>query len=187
MRTAWLVALLVIGFPVLPGGAGPVHAGVALQLVTQAASPTHVWHADDDRLFILERAGTIRVYKPGQGLLATPFLDLTAKVLTEGERGLFAIAFHPDFQTNGLFYVSYYGREPDHGDIVARYKVSDTDPDVADPASERIVFTVPKSSGAHNGGQIAIRPADHHLYLSVGDGGHADSNPVEARAEDDAR
>lgn len=179
MGMARFRALLGVALLFLLGGPRSAAGGVGVQLVAEALSPTYLWHAEDDRLFVLERAGRILIYKPGQGLLPTPFLDLSAKVQVEGERGLFAIAFHPDFATNGLFYVSYYGGQPVTGVILARYRVSSTDPDVADPASEVIVFTVAKPSGQHNGGQIAIRQG--HLYLSLGDGGGSNDPPCNAQ------
>jgi uncharacterized repeat protein (TIGR03806 family) len=153
----------------LRGAVAAAQPSIALELVTIADRPTHVWHAGDARLFILERDGMIRVHTPGQGVLPTPFIDLTTKVAGGGEQGLYAIAFHPAFATNGFFFVSYVG--VGIGSVVARYRVS-ANPDVADPTSETIVFTLEQPGITHKGGQIAFGP-DGYLYLSLGDGGGA--------------
>jgi uncharacterized repeat protein (TIGR03806 family) len=164
---------LVIAFSLaLLSWAGPAAAvdpTVALELVTDGVStPTYVWNAGDDRLFILERQGLIRIYREGEGLLPTPFLDLTASVVTAGEGGLYAMAFDPNFATNERFFVSYAG--PLGANVVSRFELS-ADPDVADPASELVFFTVPQPGITHNGGQIAFGPNDGYLYMSFGDGG----------------
>src|SRR5262245_9461460 len=83
-------------------------AAVTLTTVTTVTSPVFVTHAGDKRLFIVELAGRIRIYDRNTStLLATPFLDIQSKVSTGGERGLFSVAFHPDYGSNGFFYVDY--------------------------------------------------------------------------------
>ncbi len=155
---------------------------IALALVTPEPTATSVWHVGDARLFILERDGVIRIYMDGQGVLPLPFLDISAQVAPGGERGLFAIAFDPDYDTNGFLYVSYAG---DAGAVtVSRFQIS-VDPNVADPSSQVDVIAVPHPGQSHNGGQIAFGPSDGYLYLSLGDGGgsgdvncHAQRNDV---------
>jgi uncharacterized repeat protein (TIGR03806 family) len=160
-------AVIALGLLLVATAARGAEPSVVSEFVAPADAATQVWHADDDRLFILERAGTIRVFVPGQGLLPTPFLDLTTKVTVGGEMGLFAIAFHPAYASNGFFFVSYIGAGMTS--TIARYHVS-ANPNVADPASETIVFTLNQTAPTHKAGQIAFGP-DGNLWLSFGDGG----------------
>jgi glucose/arabinose dehydrogenase len=100
--------------------------------------------------------------------LPTPFLDIDAKVRSGGERGLLSMAFHPDYESNGRFFVNYT-REPDGATVVSRFDVSGN-PDVANGASEKILLTISQPFTNHNGGQIAFGP-DGRLYVGMGDGG----------------
>ena len=132
------------------------------------ASPVYLTApADDSRLFIVEQAGRIRVYKNG-ALLAAPFLDISALVLSGGEQGLLSMAFDPAYATTGRFYVYYTNL---NGDIaVARYTAAPTS-DVADATSRQTVITIPHPVyGNHNGGLLMFGP-DGMLYLATGDGG----------------
>lgn len=124
-----------------------------------------------NRLFLVERDGSIRIFVPGTGVLATPFLTI-GEVDTFFEGGLLGLAFHPSYPSNGLFYVSYT-RAGSGGDaletVVARYTVSG-DPNIADASSFREVFTLGQPAGNHNGGDIHFGP-DGFLYIGLGDGG----------------
>jgi len=128
---------------------------------------------DDDRLFVVEQPGTIKVV---EGDSIEPFLDITDQVSrTDNERGMFSLAFHPDYQNNGLFYVHYSASEGTHGlvngtTVVSEFSVSD-DASVANPESERVILTVQQPNWNHNGGTIAFSPEDGFLYLGLGDGG----------------
>lgn len=124
--------------------------------------------AGDSRLFIVERPGRIRIVANG-ALLPTPFLDMTAKTTTDGERGLLSLAFHPQYAQNGSFFVYY---TDSNGDIaVDRMKVSATNANLADPATTGRVITIAhRDFNNHNGGQLAFGP-DGYLYLGTGDGG----------------
>jgi glucose/arabinose dehydrogenase len=133
----------------------------------------------DPRLFIIERAGRIRIVEGGN-LLSQPFLDITALVSLNGERGLFSLAFPPDYATTGLFYVYY--TDTVGSSVIARYRASG-DPDVADPGSAEILLTVPQPYANHNGGTIAFG-ADGFLYFGMGDGGSG--GDPQNRAQDDA-
>ena len=168
MRFRHLLSPILVAAVLAVPRADGATPNVALEVVTTANQPMYMFHAGDDRLFILERGGVIRIFKPGEGVLPTPFLDISALVAPSNERGLYAIAFHPNYATNGFFYVSYYG-VASGGSTIARYHVSGN-PDVADPASEAIVFAQMHPSGTHVAGQIAFG-ADGYLYLSIGDGG----------------
>ncbi|MDQ4131127.1 MAG: PQQ-dependent sugar dehydrogenase, partial [Actinomycetota bacterium] len=122
---------------------------------------------DDDRLFILERAGRIRVLSGGS-LLPEPFLDISDLTRTDGERGLLGLAFHPDYGRNARFFVHYSGAE-DGDTRLAEYLVS-SDRNRADPASGRLLLTVEQPAANHNGGTVTFGP-DGYLYLALGDGG----------------
>jgi glucose/arabinose dehydrogenase len=124
---------------------------------------------DDDRLFIVEKGGTIRVIKGGV-LLGNPFLDLSGRVSAGPEQGLLGLAFAPDYVSSGRFVVHYTDRDGDTR--VSLFRVSD-DPDRADPASESVVLTTEQPGPTHNGGQILFGP-DGLLYIGLGDGGSRD-------------
>ncbi len=132
--------------------------------------PVQVTHAGDGsgRLFVVEQPGTIRVIKNGT-VLSTPFLDLTDRTSRSGEKGLLGLAFHPDYATNGTFYVNYT-RDSDGTTVIERYTVSSLNPDVADPASRFEILTIAQPYGNHNGGQLLFGP-DGYLYIGMGDGG----------------
>jgi glucose/arabinose dehydrogenase len=121
----------------------------------------------DDRLFVAEQAGRIRIVRNG-ALLPTPFLDIVARVQRQGEeQGLLGIAFHPRYATNGRFFVHYTDREANSH--VSEFVVS-SDRDRADPASERELLFVEQPFGSHKGGGLAFG-RDGYLYASLGDGG----------------
>ena len=123
---------------------------------------------DDGRIFVVEQPGRIRLIKNGV-LQTTPFLDLTSRVLSGGERGLLSVAFHPQYATNHFFYV--YFTTQTNGDIrIERFTASEN-PDVADGTSSKLIITAPHSSQAnHNGGLLTFGP-DGMLYAALGDGG----------------
>jgi glucose/arabinose dehydrogenase len=123
---------------------------------------------DSDRLFVVEKRGTVRIVRQGT-TLATAFLDLSGKVSTGGEQGLLGLAFHPQYQSNGLFVVHYTDQGGDTK--VSLFRVSAADPNRADPASEQTFLTVTQPFANHNGGSIAFHPVDGHFYLGLGDGG----------------
>jgi glucose/arabinose dehydrogenase len=146
----------------------PVEVARGLALVTDIQSPRD----GSGRLFILEQAGRIRVLKGGQ-LLVEPFLDIRSRVVSGGERGLLGLAFPPDYAAKGWFYVNYTeGRgAPDLRTVIARYRVSPDNPDLADPASEERILVVNQPFDNHNAGQLAFSPLDGYLYIGLGDGG----------------
>jgi glucose/arabinose dehydrogenase len=120
------------------------------------------------RLFVAELGGRVRLVKDGE-LLATPYLDLSSRLSSGGERGLFSVAFHPAFATNGRLYVNYTGANGDV--VVAELTAAPPSADTVDPATERVLATVPHETFSnHNGGLVAFGP-DGLLYASVGDGG----------------
>lgn len=121
------------------------------------------------RLFIVEQPGRIRVLQPN-GTGAGLFLDISPKVLSGGERGLLGLTFHPQYSSNGRFFVDYT-RQPDGATVIAEYRASPTNPDAADPG-ERILLTIPQPFENHNGGMVEFGP-DGYLYIGMGDGGSA--------------
>lgn len=135
--------------------------------------PLLLTHAGDgtDRLFVIEKGGRIYVFKDDPAMTeAKVFINLYVPVKASfSEAGLLGLAFHPDYENNGRFYVHYT-----FGDLQSRiveYHVSE-DPDRADYSSERILLTVDQPFRNHNGGMIAFGP-DGYLYISLGDGGGA--------------
>ena len=119
------------------------------------------------RLFVIEKAGRIRILENDQ-LLETPFLDITDRVGSNGnEQGLLGLAFHPAYQENGRFFVNYTDTRGDT--VIARFQVSD-DPNVVDPNSEVPLFGYDQPFANHNGGAMVVGP-DGYLYIGSGDGG----------------
>ncbi len=137
------------------------------------------------RLFIADQTGQIHVVGADGSVAAEPFLDLGGRMvgLNPGydERGLLGLAFHPDYASNGRFFVYYSAPLRaggpagfNHTSHVSEFVVSATDPSVADPTSERILLQVDQPQGNHNGGTIAFGPEDGYLYIALGDGGGRD-------------
>ena len=123
----------------------------------------------DDRLFVAERPGLVRLVKNGV-VQPTPFLDVSAKAYTSPESGLLSIAFHPNFAQNHFFYVLYTFQSGGLVERVSRFTVS-SNPDIADASSETpILSTTPRATDFHNGGLLQFGP-DGKLYIGFGDGG----------------
>ena len=138
--------------------------------LTGLDEPTALVHAPGDynRVFVTEKDGAIRVVRDGV-LLPTPFLDIDPLISSFGERGLIGIAISPEFDSDGWVFVHYSNNAGDT--VIARYTVSDTNPDVADPDSGVILLTQDQPFSNHNGGWIGFGPNDNHLYIALGDGG----------------
>lgn len=121
----------------------------------------------DDRLFVVEQSGRVRIIEDGR-LLKTPFLDISTRLKFGGERGLLSLAFHPDYAGNGFLFVNY-SEKGSGATIVKRYRVT-ADSDRADPASAHLILRVAQPYSNHNGGHILFGP-DGMLYIAMGDGG----------------
>ena len=163
--------LLGVVLATLLGGAFPIGGaaatGLPMTLVKDGfAEPVFVTNAGDERLFVVEQGGLIKILMPDASV--STFLDVSGVILHDTERGLFSLAFSPRFKHNGLFYVDYT-RAADGASTVAEYRVSSADPNVADPNSARVVIVVSQPNRFHNGGWIGFK--GDNLYVSVGDGG----------------
>ncbi len=148
-----------------------------LVLTTGLTYPTWIGHApgDETRLFVLEKAGRVRIIQLGATptLVATSFLDInpivTGGASSSDEQGLLGMAFDPDYATNGQFYVYYTGTGTNN---LARYTVSTANPNVAN-ATGVVMMTWSDPYTNHNGGDIHFKPGTRDLYMGTGDGGSA--------------
>ncbi len=133
-------------------------------------SPVDIAHCGDERLFVVEQAGVIRIVSPSGMVSTRPFLDIQDIVNDAGgEQGLLGLAFDPNYAANGEFYVYYTAGTGNGSDRLSRFRVS-ADPDSADVDSEEIIYNVVDPAGNHNGGDIDFGP-DGYLYVGFGDGG----------------
>ena len=148
--------------------------------ISGLASPLFITGARDgsNRLFVVEQGGRIKVLQPGS-TTPTVFLDIVSRVQSGGERGLLGLAFHPDFENNRRFFVNYT-RNPDGATVIAEYRASESDPNLAD-TSETPLLVIAQPFSNHNGGMISFGP-DGFLYIGMGDGGSA--NDPGNRAQD---
>ena len=173
------------------GGSQAELPDVRLQTVAEGlVSPVFLTSpAGDARRFIVERTGKIYILNKNDKLVKRPFLDLSKRMVDldeqYDERGFLGLAFHPDYAENGRFYVYYSAplrdSAPDnwnHTSHVSEFMVSEDDPGVADPNSERVLLEVDQPQMNHNGGALAFGPEDGYLYISLGDGGAADDVAV---------
>lgn len=138
------------------------------------SGPVFVTNSDDgsNRIFVVEQAGRIKVFPNIQSAsTATEFLDISDRVASGGEMGLLGLAFHPDYENNGYFYVNYTASSP-RRTIISRFQVT-SNPDSADKSSEFQIITFNQPYGNHNGGWIGFGPNDGYLYIASGDGGDA--------------
>jgi glucose/arabinose dehydrogenase len=136
--------------------------------------PVDLQHSNDgsNRLFVVEQAGIIKVFQnENQVNSATTFLDIQNLVDdTSNEEGLLGLAFHPDYDLTGYFYLNYTASQPNRT-VISRFSVSSTNPNIADPGSEVVFLEFAQPNSNHNGGQLAFGPSDGYLYIATGDGG----------------
>jgi glucose/arabinose dehydrogenase len=128
-----------------------------------------ITHASDSRLFVVQQGGLIRVLNSNGTINSTPFLNLTSLISSGGERGLLGLAFHPNYSTNGYFFVNYTNTSGNT--VISRYSVNSTNSDVANTTGT-ILMTITQPYSNHNGGSIKFGP-DGYLYIGMGDGGSA--------------
>jgi len=137
------------------------------EFATGFTAPVEIVNANDSRMFVVQQNGIIKIVQPNGTVNPTNFLNISSKITYGGERGLLGLAFHPQYSTNGYFFVYY--NDTDGNITVARYTRS-TNPDVADPNSEKLILTQSKPFDNHNGGSIHFAP-DGYLWIVTGDGG----------------
>lgn len=141
---------------------------IALQsFATGFNSPVEITNAGDSRLFVVQKGGLIRILNSNGTINTTPFLNLSSIISSNGERGLLGLAFHPNYSTNGFFFVNYTNTSGNT--VIARYSVSSGNPDIAN-STGTILMTITQPFSNHNGGTIKFGP-DGYLYIGMGDGG----------------
>jgi glucose/arabinose dehydrogenase len=169
------IALLLLVTNVAPArqvsGQAPAFITIQNVIASGLSQPVAIANAGDgsNRLFVVEKGGRIKIIKNGS-LLSTPFLNVSSLVSAGAEQGLLGLAFHPDYANNGFFYVYYTDQVGVGNSVVARYQVSNANPDVANPASRQQILYVEQPYTNHNGGHLAFGP-DGYLYVALGDGG----------------
>ena len=161
-----------------PPAAPPPPSGPLVLTLTPVLSglnsPVDLQNAADGsgRLFVVEQQGQIRIVT-NNSLVPTPFLDITSLVDFGGEKGLLGLAFHPAYTQNRRFFVNYDRvLSGQMQTVIAEFQTSASNPNQADPNSQRILFTVNQPFPNHKGGQLAFGP-DGFLYIGLGDGGSA--------------
>jgi glucose/arabinose dehydrogenase len=159
--------VVVRGRPAIAFAASKITVSFS-RVAMNLSEPLFVTHAGDNsgRLFIVEKGGRIKILANG-AVLGPAFLDISTKVSNGSEQGLLGLAFHPDYATNGKFYVDYTDTAGDT--VIAEYKNSVPSDNVAEPA-ERVLLTIGQPYANHNGGMVAFGP-DRYLYIGMGDGG----------------
>ncbi|MFX1283397.1 MAG: PQQ-dependent sugar dehydrogenase [Promethearchaeota archaeon] len=135
-------------------------------------NPIGLYYSNDDsnRLFVVEQEGIIFSFNNSKFVSSTNiFLDISDKVLFGGEQGLLGLVFHPNYSSNGYFYLNYIADNP-RRTVIARYSVMNNNSDQANTTSELLLLEVSQPYANHNGGQLAFGP-DGYLYIALGDGG----------------
>ena len=174
-----VITALLWGAAWAPAQAQEPQLVYAPAIATGLTNPIDIVNAGDgsNRIFVVQRGGTIRSYNASLGFIRN-FLTVTG-IGSAGEGGLLSMAFHPDYETNGLFYVYY--TLPDLSLEIARYQVSSSNPDSADANSKQVVLNIPHPTNSnHNGGKLLFG-ADGYLYLGTGDGGGSGDVPNNAQ------
>jgi len=157
-----------------------VSGSLDLSLVEIASGfdkPVELGYANenDPRLFVVEKDGVIQIMDTDGNVNGTPFLDINVRVdSSANEEGLLGLAFHPDYENNGRFYVQYTHTPPPPNDDrvtrISEFTVSGN-PDIADDSSENILLTIEQPFSNHNSGGLHFSPNDGFLYIPMGDGG----------------
>ncbi len=170
MKTLQQMTLLLY-FMLVVFSASCQTAQIAINMVpfaTGLSNPVSITNAGDSRLFVVDQSGYIQIVDSIGNLITPYYLDIHNKVTFGGEQGFLGLAFHPQYSTNGYFYVNYIGvGDSTH---ISRFNVSLSNPDIADPMSEFKLLTIYQPFSNHNGGDLKFGP-DGYLYIGLGDGG----------------
>jgi len=132
-------------------------------------SPVAMARTNDDRIFIAERSGIIKIAHKNGDILSEPFLDITDRVTSGGERGLLGLAFPERFKLDGIFYVNYTTGGNNLETVISRFRIGQ-DSNRAIKETEEVLLTIPQPYQNHNGGSVVFGP-DGYLYIGMGDGG----------------
>lgn len=135
---------------------------------TGFTNPVEIVNAGDERLFVVEQRGIIKIVNPDRTTNQAPFLDITSLVASSGEQGLLGLAFHPNYATTGHFFINYTNTQGNT--VIARYARDTANPQVANAGSAVTLLTINQPATNHNGGSMHFGP-DGYLYISTGDGG----------------
>lgn len=131
--------------------------------------PVSIKHAGDDKLYVVEQDGLIKIVNSDGSVQTAPFLDIDSRVINTGnERGLLGLAFHPNYSANGYFFVNYINNNGNT--VISRFSRDATNPLQADPNSELPILSFTQPYSNHNGGDLAFG-SDGYLYIASGDGG----------------
>lgn len=181
MKSSFRLALVMLFLATLGLSANPPLKLKMVKIASGFTSPVGMAspHDGTNRIFIIEQGGKIKIIKKGK-VLPEPFLNVSAKLdglnIAYSEKGLLGLAFHPQYKSNGRFFIYYSAPIKssgyDHKSIIAEYRVSAGNPDVADAASESIIMEIAQPESNHNGGCMAFGK-DGYLYIGLGDGGGA--------------
>ncbi len=175
-RSCWFFAVVVMLWQCTPVVAQPLQLVNAFPSLT-FTQPVYMTHSNDgtNRNFVVQKNGLIRVFPNDSTATSAPtFLNLSSRIVTGGggdERGLLGLAFHPNYASNGYFYV-HYTQVTTGRTIIARYNVTSGNPNTADFNSELILLNIYDPYTNHNGG-ILFFGLDGYLYAGLGDGGSA--------------
>lgn len=161
MKTLLSLGLLIVSF------FGQAQTIALQSFATGFSEPLEIAHAGDSRLFVVQKGGLIRIVNANGSVNTTPFLNISSLVSTVSERGLLGLAFHPNYATNGYFFINYSNTSGDT--VIARYSVNSGNPGVANTTGT-ILMTITQPYSNHNGGSIKFGP-DGYLYIGMGDGG----------------
>jgi len=145
------------------------NANKLIPFASGLTSPVGITNAGDSRLFVVNQRGFIHIISSEGIVNPQPFLNISARIVYGGERGLLGLAFHPQYKTNGYFFVNYIGK----GDSthISRFKVNAGNPNLADAQTEFKIMTIAQPFSNHNGGDLCFGP-DGYLYIGLGDGGY---------------
>ena len=155
--------------PLRPLDVEPAFPNISLQRMVHLTYSSE----NDDRLFVVLQPGRIVFFEDRRDAAEVhTFMDISARVSDRGnEEGLLGLAFDPDYESNGYFYVYYSAANPRRS-VISRFSVDPNDPDRADDSSETEILVVPQPYSNHNGGHLVFGP-DGYLYVGLGDGGSA--------------